>query len=242
MPTKNRVFKLQVHYVFLIAVVCLASLACGNSSSPREMMATKPPSNATAAPATISTKPNDLPAIVAFGDSLTAGYGLTEEQSYTALLQRKLDVAGYRYRVVNAGVSGDTSAGGARRIDWALEGNVKFLILELGGNDGLRGLPVAEMKKNLASIIERAQARNVTVILAGMEAPPNLGGDYTAQFRHAFRDLAKKYNVKLIPFVLEGVGGLAEMNQPDGIHPNAEGEKILTETVWRALEPMLKKG
>jgi acyl-CoA thioesterase-1 len=242
MPARNRKFKSQVCSIGLLAIVCLASLACGSSSSPREAAATKPPSTAAAAPATISVKPEDLPAIVAFGDSLTAGYGLTEEQSYTALLQRKLDEAGYRYRVVNAGVSGDTSAGGARRIDWALEGNVKFLILELGGNDGLRGLPVAEMKKNLASIIERAQARNVSVILAGMEAPPNLGSDYTTQFRQAFRDLAKKYNVKLIPFVLQGVGGLAEMNQPDGIHPNAEGEKILTETVWRALEPMLKKG
>ena len=241
MPAKNRKFKSRICHIVLLAIVCLASLACGSSSRPREATAAKPPSTATAAPATISVKPEAMPAIVAFGDSLTAGYGLTEEQSYTALLQRKLDEAGYRYRVVNAGVSGDTSAGGARRIDWALEGNVRFLILELGGNDGLRGLPVAEMKKNLASIIERAQARNVTVILAGMEAPPNLGSDYTAQFRQAFRDLAKKYNVKLIPFVLQGVGGLAEMNQPDGIHPNAEGEKILTETVWRALEPMLRQ-
>ena len=241
MPAKNRKFKSQVFRAVLITIAGLASFACGSSTSPREVTATKSASNATTAPATISTKAHDLPAIVAFGDSITAGYGLGEDQSYTTLLQRKLDQAGYRYRVVNAGVSGDTSAGGARRIDWALEGNVKYLILELGANDGLRGLPVAEMKKNLAAIIEGAQARNVTVILAGMEAPPNLGGDYTAQFRSAFRDLAKKYDVELIPFVLEGIGGRPEMNQPDGIHPNAEGEKLLTENVWRALEPMLKQ-
>jgi len=139
-------------------------------------------------------------------------------------------------------VSGDTSAGGARRIDWALQsGNVKFLILELGGNDGLRGLPVAEMRKNLAHIIERAQARGATVVLAGMEAPPNLGAEYTREFRQTFHDLAKQYKTALIPFVLEGVGGHAELNQPDGIHPNAEGEKIFTENVWRTLEPLLTK-
>ncbi|MGH9845278.1 MAG: arylesterase [Blastocatellia bacterium] len=240
MPAKNHKFKSQVCHIILLVIACIVSFGCGGSTSPREAAATKPVSNAPAAPSTTSTKSDGLPVIVAFGDSITAGYGLGEDQSYTTLLQRKLDEAGYRYRVVNAGVSGDTTAGGARRIDWALEGNVKYLILELGGNDGLRGLPVAEMKKNLAAIIERAQARNVTVILAGMESPPNLGSDYTLQFRQAFRDLAKKYNVPLIPFVLEGVGGRREMNQPDGIHPNAEGEKILTETVWRVLEPMLK--
>lgn len=190
----------------------------------------------------ISTKPEEFPAIVAFGDSLTAGYGLNPDESYTVLLQQRLDKQGYRYRVINAGVSGDTSAGGARRIDWALQsGTVKFLILELGGNDGLRGLPVADMRKNLSHIIERAQARGVTVVLAGMEAPPNLGTEYTRAFRQTFRDLAKQYNTAFIPFVLEGVGGRVEMNQPDGIHPNAEGEKIFTETIWRTLEPLLTK-
>jgi acyl-CoA thioesterase-1 len=183
-----------------------------------------------------------LPVIVAFGDSLTAGYGLPEEQSFTTLLQNKLDEKGYRYRVVNAGVSGDTSAGGVSRLDWSLnEGDVKILILELGGNDGLRGLPVSNLRKNLAEIIERAQSRGVTVLLAGMEAPPNLGEEYTREFRQVYRDLAKKYKLAFIPFVLEGVGGRPEYNQPDGIHPNAEGEKIMTENVWRALEPLLSK-
>ncbi len=190
----------------------------------------------------ISIKPEELPGIVAFGDSLTAGYGLNPDDSYTVLLQQRLDQQGYRYRVINAGVSGDTSAGGARRVDWALQsGTVKFLILELGGNDGLRGLPIAEMQKNLSQVIERAQSRGVTVILAGMEAPPNLGTEYTRQFRQTFRDLAKQYNTAFIPFVLEGVGGRVELNQTDGIHPNAEGEKIFTETIWHALEPLLTK-
>lgn len=196
----------------------------------------------TPAPATISTSADDLPAIVAFGDSLTAGYGLSDDQSYTTLLQRKLDENGYRYRLVNAGVSGDTSAGGARRIDWALQsGNVKVLILELGGNDGLRGLPVADLKRNLELIIQRAQSAGVTVILAGMEAPPNFGADYTRDFRQVFRDLAKQYKTPFIPFVLEGIGGNPKLNQPDGIHPNAEGEKVMTENVWRVLEPQLSQ-
>ncbi len=183
----------------------------------------------------------ERPRIVALGDSLTAGYGLDISQSYPALLQKRLDEKGYRYEVINAGISGDTSAGGLSRLEWALQGNVRFLILELGANDGLRGLPVAEMKKNLAQIIEQAQSKNVTVILAGMEAPPNYGEDYTRQFRQAFRDLARHYNVKLIPFFLQGVAGLASLNQADGIHPNLEGTRIVMENVWRVLEPLLEQ-
>jgi acyl-CoA thioesterase-1 len=218
--------------------------ACRKSDVPAEPMARLASAGsapASAAPAKVSTKPEDRPIIVAFGDSLTAGYGLTEDECFTTLLQRKLDSKELRYRVVNAGVSGDTSAGGVSRLDWSLEGNVKYLILELGGNDGLRGLPVANMKKNLTDIIERAQARGVTVVLAGMEAPPNLGDEYTREFRQVYRDLAKKYKLTLIPFVLEGVGGHVGLNQQDGIHPNAEGEKIMTENVWRSIEPLLSK-
>jgi acyl-CoA thioesterase I len=235
-------FSWRLCSAFWFATAMLGLTACREAneggltaSRPAATPAFAPPSATPAEPAQGEARP----LIVAFGDSLTAGYGLSDDQSYTTLLQQKLDRAGYRYRVVNAGVSGDTSAGGARRIDWALEGDVRFLILELGGNDGLRGLPPAEMKKNLSAIIERTRTRDVRVILAGMEAPPNLGADYTVQFRQVFRDLARQYDVPLIPFVLEGVGGRPELNQPDGIHPNAEGEKILTETVWRALEPAL---
>lgn len=239
MPFQFLNFKSRISLLLLSA---LLFVGCQQSSQPGNQRAENANPLATPAPATISTAADDLPTIVAFGDSLTAGYGLSQEQSYTTLLQRKLDEQGFKYRVVNAGVSGDTSAGGARRIDWALEsGNVKILILELGGNDGLRGLPVAEMKKNLELIIQRAQSRGVMVLLAGMEAPTNFGADYTRQFRQVFRDLANEYKTPFIPFVLEGVGGNPRMNQPDGIHPNAEGEKIMTETVWRALEPLLAR-
>jgi acyl-CoA thioesterase I len=225
-------------------LVAAVSVACQKSGAPDQSstsagLATSTSSFATAKP---SATPDERPVIVSFGDSLTAGFGLPEDQTFTSLLQRKIDEKGLRYRIVNASVSGDTSAGGVSRINWVLgEGPIQFLILELGGNDGLRGQPVTEMKKNLAEIIERAQGREVTVILAGMEAPPNLGEKYTSEFRQAFRDLAKKYKLTLIPFLLEGVAGRREMNQPDGIHPNSVGEKLMTENVWRDIEPLLLK-
>jgi acyl-CoA thioesterase-1 len=181
----------------------------------------------------------DGPRIVFLGDSLTAGLGLPESESYPALIQARLDEQGYDYQVVNAGGSGDTSAGGLRRMEWALDGDVRFLIVALGGNDGLRGLPPDDLQRNLSAIIEGGQARGATVILAGMEAPPNNGPTYTAAFRRTYPALAEKYDVALIPFLLEGVAGDAALNQTDGIHPNARGAAIVADTVWRALEPAL---
>jgi acyl-CoA thioesterase-1 len=182
-----------------------------------------------------------LPKIVAFGDSLTAGLGLTAAESYPALLQARLDADGYKYEVVNAGVSGDTSAGGLRRLDWSLDGNVRILILELGANDLLRGQPVAEMKKNLTEMIDRARARNVKVVLAGMYAPTNTGPDYQREVRDAFQSLAREHDVIFIPFLLEQVGGIASLNQEDGIHPNAQGTRIVADTVFKAIRPVLEK-
>jgi acyl-CoA thioesterase-1 len=182
------------------------------------------------------------PRIVVLGDSLTAGLGLQPEQAYPALLQQRLDAAGLSYDMVNAGVSGDTSAGGLSRLDWALDGDVRVLIVALGGNDGLRGLPVSELKQNLSTIIERARAKNIRVILAGMEAPPNLGAAYTAAFHQVYPDLARQYHVELIPFLLEGVAGRETVNQADGIHPTAEGARIVADNVWRILEPVIAKG
>jgi acyl-CoA thioesterase-1 len=141
--------------------------------------------------------------------------------------------------VVNAGVSGDTTAGGVRRLDWALEGNVRVLIVALGGNDGLRGLAVPEMKQNLTTIVQRAKERGIAVILAGMEAPPNFGQEYAASFRQAFRDVALKERVIFIPFLLQNVGGHPELNQGDGIHPNAQGASVVAGTVWKVLRPVL---
>ena len=180
------------------------------------------------------------PKIVVLGDSLSAGLGLSELQAYPALLQKKLDAGGYQWEVANAGISGDTSAAGLQRVDWALDqGNVRILILELGANDGLRGLPVSEMKKNLAGIIERAQQKHIAVLLAGMEAPPNFGPEYVVSFRQVYRDLAKQYNVPLLPFLLDKVAGVPALNQADGIHPNLDGATIVADHVWTVLKPMV---
>ena len=227
-------------YRFLLpAIACLlaALTACGQPSASRSDAAEAAPT------ASVPAAPIDgpHPRIVFLGDSLTAGLGLPREQSVPSLIQARLDAEGYAYEVVNAGVSGDTSAGGLRRLDWALDGDVDVLVVELGANDGLRGLPVPQMKENLEQIITKAKARGITVILTGMEAPPNYGPVYTAAFRKAFRDLADDHDVTFVPFFLDGVAGIATLNNRDGIHPNAEGAKVIEQTIWRALEPELEK-
>ena len=208
--------------------------ACGASRGPARTSGASPASPAA---------PNEtLPKIVAFGDSLTAGYGLQPAESYPALLQKLIDADGFKYEVVNAGVSGDTSAGGVRRIDWSLDaGGVRFVILELGANDFLRGQPVAETKKNLSAIIERSKSRGARVLLAGMYTTTEMGGDYEGQIDGAFKSLAREHGVALIPFFLEGVAGKTELNQQDGIHPNAEGTRLVAATVYRYLKPMLEE-
>jgi acyl-CoA thioesterase-1 len=181
------------------------------------------------------------PKIVAFGDSLTAGFGLTERESYPYLLQEKLNADGYNYEIVNAGVSGDTSLGGLERIDWVLEQEgVEILILELGANDLLRGIPVAKMRANLDQIIRKAKAKNVEVLLCGMIAPPIMGADYQRDYTSAFPTLADEHDVAYLPFLLENVALKRELNQADGIHPNAEGTKIMTANIYKELKPMLK--
>jgi acyl-CoA thioesterase-1 len=183
---------------------------------------------------------SDRPKIVAFGDSLTAGFGLTENESYPYLLQQKLKADGYDYEVVNAGVSGDTSQGGLERIDWVLGmDNVKILILELGANDLLRGIPAAKMKTNLDQMITKAQAKGIKVLLCGMLAPPTMGSQYQHDFTMAFPDLADEHKVAFLPFLLDNVALKKELNQADGIHPNADGEKIMTDNVYRELKKML---
>ncbi|MGI8885056.1 MAG: arylesterase [Pyrinomonadaceae bacterium] len=182
------------------------------------------------------------PKIVAFGDSLTAGFGLTEKESYPYLLQEKLKSEGYEYEVINAGVSGDTSIGGLERADWVLgQENVQILILELGANDLLRRMPVDKMKRNLAQIIEKAQAKNVKVLLCGMLAPTSVGADYQREYVNSFSDLADKYEVEFLPFLLENVALNKNLNQADGIHPNAEGSRLMMENVYKELKPMLAK-
>jgi acyl-CoA thioesterase-1 len=180
--------------------------------------------------------------LVFVGTSLTAGLGLSPEQAYPALISAKLDSAGLRYTVVNAGVSGETSAGALRRIDWVLREPVDVLVLETGANDGLRALPVDSTRANIQAILERVKRERpgARVALVQMEAPPNLGSEYTSRFRAMFPSLATANGVTLVPFLLEGVAGRAELNQSDGIHPNVRGERIVAENVWRAIEPMLQ--
>jgi acyl-CoA thioesterase-1 len=172
------------------------------------------------------------------GDSLTAGLGLPIAAAYPSLLQQRLKADGLDLEVVNAGVSGDTSAGGLARLDWALQGDVRVLIVALGGNDALRGLPAEQLQRNLSEIIERAQAKGVAVILAGMEAPPNYGRDYIVTFHKVYPTLAKQYHLAFVPFLLQGVAGTEGLNQRDGIHPTAEGARIVADTVWDVLKPI----
>jgi acyl-CoA thioesterase-1 len=181
--------------------------------------------------------------VLVLGDSLAAGYGLDPSEAFPALLQQKIDAAGWNFTVVNAGVSGDTSAGGLRRIDWLLRRPVDVLLLELGGNDGLRGLSLEATRTNLQAIIDRTRQKSprAKIVLAGMQMPPNMGRDYTEGFRRVFPELAAKNKAALIPFLLEGVGGKAELNLPDQIHPTAEGHRILAENAWKVLRPVLER-
>ena len=229
---RARTVRPHVYFILLLVVLLLAACRSVPPDSSGE-------SRSKAGPPEQPAK--SLPKIVAFGDSLTAGYGLPQNASYPSMLQRKLDADGFHYEVVNAGVSGDTSAGGVRRIDWALEGNVKIVILELGANDILRGQPGDAMKANLADIIEKSKKHGATVVLAGMESPTNSGADYRRRIHDAFQSLAREHNVTLIPFFLDGVAGIESLNQRDGIHPNEEGTKIVTDTVYKTIRPSLEK-
>ena len=216
-------------------------VGCGGTDSPAPPPAPSAPGAEGAQGAARGQTRSATPRIVFLGDSLTAGLGLPADQSLPALIGKKLKERGLDYEVVNAGVSGDTSAGGVRRLDWSLDGDVSVLVVALGGNDGLRGLPPSELKKNLATIIDRARDRKIAVILAGMEAPPNNGPDYTREFRNVYAQLATEYGVRLIPFLLQGVAGDASLNQADGIHPNSRGAAIVADLVWKELEPALRR-
>ncbi|AWW31167.1 arylesterase [Echinicola strongylocentroti] len=179
--------------------------------------------------------------VLFFGDSMTAGYGVDQDKAFPALVQEKIDSLGMAYKVINGGLSGETSASGLSRIDWFLEAKPDVFVLELGGNDGLRGINLSATKENLQGIIDKVQKEypSTKILLAGMQIPPNMGEEYTADFKEIFPDLAEKNNLVLIPFLLDGVGGDPALNQPDGIHPTAEGHIIVAETVWEYLEPML---
>lgn len=191
------------------------------------------------------TKPatNTKRHIVFFGNSLTAAYGLDPSEGFVGVLQDRLDSLGLPYRTVNAGLSGETTAGGNSRVDWILDQqDIDIFILELGGNDGLRGIDPSDSYKNLKSIIEKVKAKDeqIQIVLAGMEAPPNMGPEFTTEFRRNYSRLAEEYKLPLIPFLLDKVGGIAKLNLEDGIHPTAEGHRIVAENIWVILAPLLQ--
>lgn len=179
--------------------------------------------------------------ILFYGNSLTAGYGLDEDESFPSLIQNKIDSLNLNYRVINGGLSGETTASGLSRLDWFLEDRPEVFILELGGNDGLRGIPLAETRKNLNAIISSVSSRfpDTKILLAGMQIPPNMGQEYAEEFREMYAEIAAKQEVEMIPFLLEGVAGNPDLNLPDGIHPTSEGQKIVAQTVWKHLRPLL---
>jgi acyl-CoA thioesterase-1 len=217
-------------------VLSLILLSCGNQQSKSNKDKTLDSADQKAATITKEQKN-----ILFFGTSLTAGYGLDPTEAYPALIQKRIDSLKMPYKVINGGLSGETSAGGKGRIDWLLKQPVDIFVLELGANDGLRGLPVSQTIKNLQDIIDRVKAKypNVKMVLAGMQVPPNMGAKYASDFKNMFPDLARKNQMVLIPFLLEKVGGIPKLNQADGIHPTAEGDKILAENVWVVLKDLL---
>jgi acyl-CoA thioesterase-1 len=216
---------------FIGLAMCLLMMGCANEEKKPAAVSNEKGKDSTAARKTI----------VFFGNSLTAGYGLSPSQAFPALIQQKIDSLGLPYKVVNAGVSGETSSGGNARVDWILKQALDVFVLELGANDGLRGIPLAETKKSLQAIIDKVKTKypQAKLVLAGMQLPPNMGQAYATEFKDIYPTLATKNNAALIPFLLQGVGGEARLNQGDGIHPTAEGHRIVAENVWQVLKGVL---
>jgi len=223
---------------FCYFLVVFVLLSCGNDTKSKAAVETNEDTSAE----TETSEDSSSKKILFFGDSITAGLGLEDTSAaFPGVIQSKIDSLGLNYEVINSGVSGETSAGGRSRIDWILNQNIDVFVLELGANDGLRGVPISETKANLQAIIDAVKAKSPStkIVLAGMQLPPNMGQEYTTAFKAIFTDLASENNIALIPFILENVGGVKDLNQQDGIHPTAEGHKIVAENVWEVLESEL---
>lgn len=223
-------------YFFIVFLL----ISCKNESTTETIIETNVSTTKETEPVASSSKKT----ILFFGDSITAGYGLEDtNDAYPAIIQTKIDALGLNYQVINSGLSGETTSGGKSRIEWVLNQDVDVFVLELGANDGLRGVPLSETRANLQAIIDAVKTKNKTtkIIMAGMQLPPNMGQEYTSEFKVIFSDLAEKNNLLFIPFILKDVGGISSLNQSDGIHPTIEGHKIVANTVWEVVKPVLVK-
>lgn len=232
--------KIKFQYPYLLLVAFGLLTACNSQNTNQQATTSGQGSDKVAG----TTAANAKKVIVFYGNSLTAGYGLDPAQAFPALIGKRIDSLGLPYKVINSGLSGETTAGGKSRISWVLRQPADVFVLELGGNDGLRGLPLSATRENLQAIMDTVRHKNpaTKIIIAGMQIPPNMGTTYTKAFRELFKELADKNKAILIPFLLENVGGIPRLNQSDGIHPTAEGHRIVANTVWKVLEPVLKEG
>ena len=230
--------RILLYTMFCYGILCL--LACNDKPDPKKEVVKEAPKTSEIANNN-SEKQKKKKSIMFFGDSLTAGYGLSEEESFPSLVQKRIDSLGLSYQVINAGLSGETSAGGLGRIDWVLQQPVDIFVLELGANDMLRGLALDNTKENLDQIIDKVKSSypQAQIVITGMQSPPNMGKEYSSGFNSMFGSIAKNYNASLIPFLLDGVAGNPDLNLPDGKHPNASGQKIVLENVWNIISPLL---
>jgi acyl-CoA thioesterase-1 len=234
---------IRIHHSLIGGLFMLATVwGCGSGDTKNASEGSSQSSSSNSA-AEAPAAPAKKQTVLFYGNSLTAGYGVEPSQAFPALVGEKIDSAGLNYQIVNAGLSGETTAGGKSRISWVLRQPVAVFVLELGGNDGLRGLPLKATRENLQAIMDtvRKKSPEATIVLAGMQIPPNLGTSYTKEFRDLFKELADKNKAVLIPFLLENVGGIPKLNQRDGIHPTPEGHKIVANTVWNVLKPVLEQ-
>lgn len=234
--TRDSIYRNLIKFCYLLLAFVLIS--CGNDAKSKANV----DKNENEATETETTENTSNKTILFFGDSITAGYGLDDtNDAFPGIIQSKIDSLGLNYVVVNSGLSGETSAGGKSRIEWILNQDIDIFVLELGANDGLRGVAITETKANLQAIIDAVKAKspNTKIVLAGMQMPPNMGQDYTTKFTAIFSDLASENNLEFIPFILKDVGGIKELNQTDGIHPTAQGHKIVANTVWEVLSKVI---
>ncbi|RPG34213.1 MAG: arylesterase [Muricauda sp. TMED12] len=233
MTKKTPSFPLPLIFCYFLTLLLLG---CGEKNTRKDTDETS-----TIEETTVTETKDSNKKILFFGDSLTAGYGLEVSQAFPAVIQEKIDSLGLDYTVINAGLSGETTASGKNRLEWVLEDDIDIIIIELGANDGLRGVPLTETESNLQSMVDAVQSKlpNAKIILAGMKIPPNMGPEYTSKFESIFPELATSENIKLIPFLLNNVAGIPELNQGDGIHPTVKGQKLVAENVWKVLKPIL---